>query len=312
MKILQSILIIASICIGALVYGQSNIKTKSKIVKSLNNLNQSDFSGTILVAHKDKMVEKSGKRTIEIAKNIITDLQIDHFNIWVENPTKAKEQLTNIGFASVPDSLSAIHHGQGTAGRYFNFLNGYLELIFVYDQNELEENNAIHTNLDFTDRANFEQNGASPFSIALNINDYAVDKIPFEKIRYHQDWMGEDASIYSAKNSKTHLNEPSIFVVYPEIKSKTFESFSDLAKTQVDSEVWRQSFRHPNGAKKITNIVITSVDLDVTTATMKAVNGIEDITVKNGASHLMEVYFDNNVQEKSFDLRPELPLIIYI
>ncbi|KOY51996.1 hypothetical protein I602_1556 [Polaribacter dokdonensis DSW-5] len=46
--------------------------------------------------------------------------------------------MTQIGFTSVPDSLSAIHEGQGTTGRYFRFLNSYLELIFVYNQKELE------------------------------------------------------------------------------------------------------------------------------------------------------------------------------
>src|SRR5690606_20911339 len=116
--------------------------------------------------------KKPPNNTNEITQNISSDLEVDHLNIWVNNPTKAKEKLIQIGFTAVPDSLSQIHKGQGTAGRYFNFLNGYLELIFVYNQNELEENNNENKNLDFTARANFEKNGASPFSIALKIKDY--------------------------------------------------------------------------------------------------------------------------------------------
>lgn len=241
-----------------------------------------------------------------------TDLQLDHFNIWVKNPKKAKKQLTEIGFTSVPDSLSQIHNGQGTAGRYFYFLNGYLELIFVHDQNELEENNAKNKGLDFTERASFEKNGASPYSLALKVKDYNVTKIPFEKVRYHQDWMEGDFSIYPAKNSKTHLKEPSVFVVYPEIESEIFETLSDLKNIPNEYAFLREFYKHPNGAKKITDIIITSIDLDLKTETMKAVNGIEEVTVKNGTEHLMELYFDNNVQGKSFDLRPELPLIIYL
>ena len=107
----------------------------------------------------------------EGTKSISADLQVDHLNIWVKNPQKAKERLMAIGFSSVPDSLSEIHDGQGTAGRYFYFLNDYLELIFVYDQKELEENNEKNKDLDFTERANFESNGASPFSIALKLKD---------------------------------------------------------------------------------------------------------------------------------------------
>lgn len=254
--------------------------------------------------------EKNKKRTDEIAEIVPSDLQIDHFNIWVKNPQKTKERLNDIGFTSVPDSLSQIHKGQGTAGRYFNFLNCYLELIFVYDQNELEENNAKNKDLDFTERANFEKNGASPFSIALKVENYNIEKIPFEKVSYHQDWMEQNVNIYSAKNSKTHLKEPSIFIVYPQIESERFETLSDLEKIPDEYALWREFYKHPNGAKKITKIIITSTDVDLNTKTIKAVNGIENITIKNGKEHLMELYFDNNIQGKSFDLRPELPLII--
>jgi hypothetical protein len=255
---------------------------------------------------------KTDKNSDEIIENISTDLKVDHLNIWVKNPKKAKERLTDIGFSSVPDSLSQIHKGQGTTGRYFHFLNGYLELIFVYDQNELEENILKNKDLDFIERANFENNETSPFSIALKVKDYDIEKIPFEKISYHQDWMEKDANIYSAKNSKTHLNEPSIFVVYPEIESDIFESLSDLKNIPDEYSFAREFYKHPNGAKKITNIIITSTDIDIKTETIRAVNGIANLTIKNDTEHLMILYFDNNAQGKSFDLRPELPLIIYL
>ena len=256
--------------------------------------------------------ESKEQKTNKITHSVSTDLEVDHFNIWVGDPKTTKQRLTEIGFTSVPDSLSAIHKGQGTAGRYFNFLNAYLELVFVYDQNELEENNKNNKDLDFTERAAFKKNGASPFSIALKIKDYEVEKIPFEKVIYHQEWMEENANIFSARNSKTHLKEPSIFVVYPEIESERFETLSDLNNIPNEYAFAREFYKHQNGAKKITNIIITSTDLDLYTETIKAVNGIQNLTVKNGAEHLMELYFDNNVQGKSFDLRPELPLIVYL
>lgn len=256
--------------------------------------------------------EKTNKKSNEITKNISTDLQLDHFNIWVKNPKKAKERLTKIGFTSVPDSLSAIHKGQGTAGRYFRFLNGYLEFIFVYDQNELEENNEKNKDLDFTKRADFEKNGASPFGLALKVKDYNIEKIPFDKVRYHQDWMEKNMNIYSAKNSKNELKEPSIFVVYPEIEFERFETLSDLKNIPEEHALWREFYKHPNGAQKISKIIITSSNLNLNTKTIKAVNGIENLTIKSGKEHLMELYFDDNIQGKSFDLRPELPMIIYL
>ena len=102
---------------------------------------------------------KEGKDAIKLKETASSNLKVDHLNIWVKNPNIAKERLINIGFTSVPDSLSAVHEGQGTAGKYFNFLNGYLELIFVYDKNELDENIQKNKNLDFIKRADFGKNG---------------------------------------------------------------------------------------------------------------------------------------------------------
>jgi len=256
--------------------------------------------------------EKKESKVDQIIKNISSDLQVDHFNIWVENPKKAKELLTQIGFTAVPDSLCEVHTGQGTTGRYFHFLNSYLELIFVFDQNELEENNAINKKLDFTERANFKKNGASPFSIALKVKDYDIDKIPFEKIKYHQNWMEQNSSIYSAKSSKINLKEPSVFIVYPQIESGTFASLNELENFPSKDSSWKEFFKHQNGAQKITDIIITSNDLNLNTKTVKALNGIKNLAIKSGKKHLMELHFDNDIQGKLFDLRPELPLIIYL
>ena len=256
--------------------------------------------------------KKTEPKTDETKLVVSSDLQVDHFNIWVTNPKTAKKKLTEIGFTSVPDSLSTIHKGQGTTGRYFYFLNNYLELIFVYDLTEFEENNRVNRDLDFAERANFAENEASPFSLALKIKDYDIEKIPFKKVKYHQEWMKNSESIYSAVNSKINLKEPSVFAVYPELESDRFETLTDLKSIPEEYAFVRTFYKHPNGAKKVTNIRITSYDLDMETETIEAINEIENVSIKNGAEHLMELTFDNNVQGKIFDLRPELPLIIKI
>ena len=257
----------------------------------------------------DKKVEK---RNSESIKSLSTKLGVDHLNIWVKDPLEAKEKLIEVGFNAVPDSLSEVHVGQGTAGRYFNFLNSYLELIFVYDQNEFEANNLKNKELDFKHRVNFENNGAAPFSIALKLMDYQPENIPFKKYTYHQDWMPENSNIYVAKNSKINLNEPSIFVIYPEIEWQTIKSLSALESIPTEDDFWKEFLKHPNGAKMITNIKITSSGINLNTETVKAITEIKNLTIKDGSEHLMEIYFDENIQNKSFDLRPELPLKIYL
>lgn len=253
---------------------------------------------------------KVNHKKVGVTKTFSSDLSVDHLNIWVKNPQLTKKRLTDLGFTSIPDSLSKIHKGQGTTGRYFNFLNAYLELIFIYDQQEFDTNNKVNNQLDFYERASFENNGASPFSIALKIKDYNVDKIPFETIKYHQEWMEENESIFAAKSSKKNLKEPSIFVVYPQIESDVFERMEDLKNIPDEYAIWRTFFKHPNGAKKITKMTIISSDLDQKSETIHAVNEIKNLSIKKGQEHLMEITFDENIQGKSFDLRPELPLLI--
>lgn len=256
--------------------------------------------------------KKTDHTTNESLVKTVSNLSIDHFNIWVKNPQQAKKRLTDIGFTAVPDSLSIIHTGQGTTGRYFYFLNSYLELIFIYDQVEFEQNVARNKQMDFLERANFSKNEASPIGIALKLKEYIPEKIPFEKISYHQDWMEADANIYAAKNSKKNLKEPSIFVVYPQIEADEFETLGDLNKIPEEHALWREFFKHPNGAKKITNMVITSTEISLSSSTIQALKEIENLTIQKGNEYLMELYFDKNIQGKSFDLRPELPLKIYL
>lgn len=256
--------------------------------------------------------KKTDHTTNESLVKTVSNLSIDHFNIWVKNPQQAKKRLTDIGFTAVPDSLSIIHTGQGTTGRYFYFLNSYLELIFIYDQVEFEQNVARNKQMDFLERANFSKNEASPIGIALKLKEYIPEKIPFEKISYHQDWMEADANIYAAKNSKKNLKEPSIFVVYPQIEADEFETLGDLNKIPEEHALWREFFKHPNGAKKITNMVITSTEISLSSSTIQALKEIENLTIQKGNEYLMELYFDENIQGKSFDLRPELPLKIYL
>lgn len=248
----------------------------------------------------------------EVLSSSKDNLEVDHLNIWVENPHIAKQKLIDAGFTAEPDSLSAIHHGQGTSGRYFRFLNGYLELIFVHNQHEFLQNNTQNPNLDFAQRANFKENGASPFSIALKLKDYKVENIPFKSVKYQQKWMGSNNAIYASQSSKKNLHEPSVFVIYPEIESGTFKSMSDLDNFPSKNDFWKTFFKHPNGAKKITHITITTTHINLKSKTIKTLNHLDSVTIKKGENYLLELFFDDNTQKKTIDLRPELPIIVYL
>lgn len=239
-------------------------------------------------------------------------LKVDHVNIWLENPKLAKEKLEQIGFTSIPDSLCKIHEGQGTTGRYFYFLNSYLEFIFIYDEEEFKKNGKKNNKLDFIERSNSPENGFSPFSIALQMDDYNKDEIPFKTIEYSQGWMGPSNKIYVAENSKIKKGEPSVFVVFPEIEYDVFESMEDLSKIPEEYSMWRAFYKHKNGAEKITKIKIHSRELDGKSETVKILNEIKGVELVEGEEYLMELYFDNHKKNEVYDMRPEIPLKIYL
>lgn len=238
--------------------------------------------------------------------------KMDHVNIWVKNPKVGKEKLEEIGFTAIPDSLCKIHTGQGTTGRYFYFLNGYLELIYKFNEEEFETNVKTNKSLDFVERSGSPENGYLPFSIALKMENYHKNEIPFKTIAYQQDWMGETNSIYVAKNSKTKKKEPSIFVVYPIIEYDEFESMDSLINIPEEYSMWRTFYKHRNGAEKITLIKIHSNNLDQESETVKMLHRLKNIELKEGKEYLMEMFFDHQKQNKTYDLRPELPLKIYL
>jgi len=237
--------------------------------------------------------------------------KIDHILVWVKNPSKMKAKFEDLGFKGVPDSLSQVHEGQGTAGRYFNFLNCYLELIYVNDTNEFQNNIRANNPLDFEERKNNVENGFSPFGIGLKMKKYLPDSIPFKTFKYHQNWMGEGKNIYTAINSKKNKVEPSIFVIYPEIEADEFEREEDLSKIPEEYSIWREFYKHKNGVKKITKLVYTLKKTDKTSNTLEEIKKIKMIDFKVGKEYLLEIYFDNNQQGEEFDLRPELPIKIY-
>ncbi len=241
-----------------------------------------------------------------------SNLKIDHVNIWSKNPKVAKEKLEKIGFTAIPDSLCQIHKGQGTTGRYFYFLNAYLELIFIHNEEEFAKNVEKNNELDFMERSNSPVNGFSPFSIALKMDDYNKEKVPFKTIDYAQDWMGEENQILVAKNSKIKKGEPSLFIIYPEIEYDVFESKEDLSKIPEEYSIWRTFYEHKNGAEKISKVKIFSRELDHESETIKMLKELEGFEFVEGEDYLMELYFDKQKKNEIYDMRPEIPLIIYL
>jgi len=69
-KSLKFCLTITILSFGFFAFGQSNSKIETKITSFLDNLNQDEFSGTVLVAHNDKILEERAYGLASIEYNV--------------------------------------------------------------------------------------------------------------------------------------------------------------------------------------------------------------------------------------------------
>nr|WP_299345268.1 VOC family protein [Allomuricauda sp.] len=247
-------------------------------------------------------------KAIESAEGETTSLKLDHFFLWIEDPDATVRKLENIGFTAIPDSLSAIHEGQGTAGRYFYFLNTYFELLFVHDREALIANDQKYGFLETQKRVDYENTKASAFGIGLQMEKYDPDRIPFEVSRFYQTYLPDNSYLYFASSSEQMIREPLTFVVCPELQS-TVKDSETLSKMP---ENIRGFYEHGNKALRVSRIVFTIDHKGPFSKTMEKVDKVDNIHIKKGKEQLLEIFFDNQVQGKSHDLRPELPVIIYL
>ena len=127
--------------------------------------------------------------------------------------------------------LGRNHPGQGTANRCVMFKKNYLELIYLYSEDESKKNQ-----LKLYRRANWKQTGASPFGIALRGTLSTRDLEQF--ISYKPDYLQTGTILIHKHDDRL----PLIFLMpYPVNKNYLDQNFID----------------HPNGSDRISFLSIS-------------------------------------------------------
>lgn len=122
----------------------------------------------------------------------MTGLALCHIFVFVEPDVPEAELLTALGLR---ESCRRDHPGQGTANVCFCFDNAYLELLWVTDHAAVSSPVVTRTGL--AERADWRNNGASPFGIALRGDSPA----PFPTWHYTPPYLPEGMSIPVALSS---------------------------------------------------------------------------------------------------------------
>lgn len=116
-------------------------------------------------------------------------MKIDHIFIFSDKRGKEADDLVNFGLT---EGGSRLHPGQGTTNRKFHFENFFLEILWVVNEEDINNETTAKTKL--SERSKFNENGQSPFGLCL-VNTSASDKL-FEKSEIYQpDYFPKGMSI---------------------------------------------------------------------------------------------------------------------
>lgn len=204
---------------------------------------------------------------------------IDHVYVFGDPAGPELPALAALGLA--PD-LHRRHVGQGTANACFGFADGYLELLWLVDEQEARD--PLVKPLGLHERARWRETGASPLGIAVRPS-VRGGQPPFPAWDYRPSYVPDDMTILMACNSGV-LGEPLLFQI-----DRPFATFGQ-----------NQRLRH----RRLQRVTVTVRDL----APMSLLRelSVPGLCLRDGTAPLLELEFAGAKSEA--DLRPTLPLLL--
>ena len=211
-------------------------------------------------------------------------IELDHLFVCSAPGAPEAEKLVQFGLHEGPPNQ---HPGQGTACRRFPFANAMIELFWVSDEREAQNQSTRHTLL--WDRWSDRQGSASPFGICVRPVDPQDLGSPFLAWEYRPAYLPDPLSMQIAEAG---IEEPMWL----------YMSFMRRAQR----EGWFTE--HPSGVREITRLTLTTPVPLRSDASQKIVeSGV--LTTRSGPASLLEIEFDGHRRKEHTDFRPHLPLI---
>jgi hypothetical protein len=226
---------------------------------------------------------------------------VDH--VWIVASPGAPERklLEDAGFTIAAKQNR--HEGQGTSSVTVEFVNGYLELIWVDDA----VSGAPVVVEKFRNRAGWRTSGWSPIGIGLHRvgDDKAPLPWPTWKIPAAA-WMPEGSAI-EMLTPRDNPKGPSVFVT-PAVIAVDEERNRRVASGSTSEA---KDFRHKNGTKRMTAVRVVAPGAEYFAGLPVDELG-ENVRVATDVSGgwLLEVTLDDKAQKKLRDFRPGLPLVV--
>lgn len=213
--------------------------------------------------------------------------ELDHVFLLTDVGAPEADALVAFGFREGPANR---HPGQGTANRRFSFMNAMLEFVWVCDPREAQSERTRRTLL--WERWCGRRGEASPIGLCFRPGAEGQVK-PLRNVwEYRPEYL---ASPLALRIGETRLKEPMwVYLDFLE-RSHREENFVE----------------HPNGARAVTGVTVTSPFPSASPLFESEIIG-DTVSLREGNEMLLEIRFENAVQHRTLDLRPDAPLVLYL
>jgi hypothetical protein len=226
---------------------------------------------------------------------------LDH--AWIVAAAGAPERklLEDAGFTIAARQNS--HEGQGTSSVTAEFLNGYLELIWVDDS--VPGTPVIVEK--FRNRGDWRKSGWSPIGIGLRRTGDAKAALPWTTWQIPRAaWLPEGSAI-EMLTPRDNPKGPSIFIT-PSALAVDEARNREIASGESDEA---KDFHHKNGTQRMTAVrLVAPGPAALAGLPVDDLREQAGVSMAVGGEWVLEVTLDDNARKQRRDFRPKLPLVV--
>ncbi|MGB6152635.1 MAG: VOC family protein [Pricia sp.] len=211
---------------------------------------------------------------------------IDHIFIFSDGNGEEANELVNFGFT---EGSSRRHPGQGTINRKFYFQNFFLEVLWVIDEAEIQ--NEVTSKTKLWERSQFNKNEFSRYGLCL-LNSISTDALFKNSKKYQPNYFPTGASIDFISNEQN-----------PQLPWTFRLPYRD------EKKVHNEPIKHSNGIKRLTQVIFEISSTSSENMLQKGYQNLKAIDFKESHRTHLTLEFDGQIQGKSKEF-PQLGLSI--
>ncbi|GEM_PF-3571738 len=227
--------------------------------------------------------------------NMKPTLSFDHVVIFVNS--KGLEEALNDGVFTPADKLETDHGSQGTYGRYYLFLNTFIELLYLRDA-EVSRANHERFGSAYTERWRADQRHC-PFAFGLSLNPFDTSRSEQRFHTYRNVDAGEN-DYYLMPLENQSSEQPMLYVSTPYRNYKALESMDQIDQKVEEHirEDLRNYLKHPAGIERLTQVLLTVPRDYALEGNLKTLEDLENVQIISGDNYELTLVFDEHRQGK--------------